>query len=376
MRIAIIAHSFYPIAEPFAGGLEMITCQLVRELIARGHEVDLYAHPESCPSLSVVPMLTVENVLNRFNEDEIVYAGMEKGEFAQTFIYHDVMARIFSGEYDIVHNHSLHHVPIIVGNLLGKKFITSVHTPAFIQLKFGFSSLPVVHQTTTAVSNRQRELFSTTAVIGHTIYNGIDLDRWPPNFGSTGDYYFWMGRMCAEKAPHHAIEACLRSGKRLLLAGPISNREYFEQHVKPYLNKENIEYLGHLTHEEIAPVLRQAVGYLFTSVWEEPYGLTIAESLACGTPVIAYRVGAAPEIITEGTGLLIDKGDVAGLTKAMQSVRHIDRRSCRQHAENFCSAKTMADNYLALYEKVSDSAPLKPLLTPSTTHKTSSLTYV
>ncbi len=352
MKIAIIAHSYFPIAEPFAGGLETVTYQLVHELVRRGHVVDLYAHADSCRTLPLVPMRTEAAVLADFDAEKITASGMSQTAFVQTVIYHDVMARIMEADYDIVHNHSLHHVPILLGNTLGARFITSIHSLADIYLRLGFGALPAVHQTVTTVSDHQRKHFSGIVTIDQTIHNGIDLTKWAPSYAAADDYCFWMGRMCPEKAPHHAIEACLHSGQRLLLAGPVSDAAYVADFVEPHLHHGNIDYLGHLTHEEIGPRLRKARAYVFTSVWEEPYGLTMAEALACGTPVIAYRVGAAPEIVTPATGILVAEGDIPGLVNAMNAVDAIDRGACRQRAETFCSSAVMTETYLALYHEL------------------------
>ncbi len=352
MKIAVIAHSYFPIAEPFAGGLETLTHGLVTELVRRGHDVHLYARADSSEALPLVPMRTEADVLAQFDAGQIAASGMTEHAFVQAVIYHDVMARVMDSDYDIVHNHSLHHVPILQGDALGARFITSIHSLADLYLRLGFGALPSVHQTVTTVSDHQWTHLSGIVAVDRTIHNGIDLTDWTPDVGPSDDFVFWMGRMCPEKAPHHAIEACLRSGQRLLLAGPISDPAYVAEFVEPHLHHDAIDYLGHLTHDEIRPRLRKARALVFTSVWEEPYGLTMAEALACGTPVIAYRVGAAPEIVTSETGILVAEGDIDGLAAAMNAVDGIDRRACRQRAEAFCSSTVMTENYLALYHEL------------------------
>ncbi len=353
MRIAVVAHSRFPLAEPFAGGLETITFQLVRDLVQRGHAVDLYAHADSSPSLPLVPMRREAAILAEF-DDAIETSGMSPGAFVQAVIYSDVMDRVLAGAYDIVHNHSLHHVPIVQGNALGARCITSIHSLADSYLRLGFGALPAVRQTVTTVSDHQWGHLSGIVDIDRTIRNGIDLARWSPSYRAPQDYVFWMGRMCAEKAPHHAIQACLKSGTRLLLAGPVSDAEYVDAFVRPHLHHDQIEYLGHLTHDEIGPRLRKARAYVFTSVWQEPYGLTMAEALACGTPVVAYDVGAAPEIVTPEAGILVPEGDTEALAEAMDAARSVDRRACRRRAEDACSSGVMTDAYLALYREILD----------------------
>ena len=359
MRIALIAHSRFPVAEPFAGGLEMITHLLTRELVQRGHAVDLYAPAGSSPALPLVAMRPDAEVLATFGADDVAASGMTPHAFAQTVVYHDVMARVLGGDYDIVHNHSLHHVPILLGDALGARFVTTVHSLAEVYLRLGFGALPTVRQTVTTVSEHQRSHLAGIVDVDRTVHNGIDLGRWTPNVGAATGDYFWMGRMSPEKAPHHAVEACLQLGERLRLAGPVSDPAYFAESVEPHLRHDTIEYLGHLTHDQIQEQLRDARAYVFTSVWEEPYGLTMAEALACGTPVVAYRVGAAPEIVTPEAGVLVAEGDISELAGAMQDAAAVDRRACRRRAEAFCSSAVMTEAYLSLYRECLDREPVR-----------------
>ena len=351
MKIAVIAHSLYPIAEPYAGGLEMITELLVRNLLARGHRVDLYAHPDSAPDLPLIPMLRPAELHPLLEQDWQQEDERARAELVQVVTYGRVMDQIARRDYDIVHNHSLHHIPIARGNARGKTFVTSLHTPAFLHLRAGLASLASQRQTFTAVSARQAELWGELTPAARVIPNGIDVAAWKPGY-QPEDYLFWMGRLCPEKAPHHAIEACRRAGRPIRLAGPVANEEYFEAHVRPLLDDPLVTYLGHLPHRRIKPLLARAHAYLFTSTWEEPYGLVLAEALACATPVVGYRIGAAPEIVTPEVGRLVAPQDVAALAAAIPAVGGIDRRACRARAERECSARRMTDRYEQLYRSL------------------------
>lgn len=141
---------------------------------------------------------------------------------------------------------------------------------------------------------------------------------------------FWSGRMCIEKAPHHAIQAALKAGIKLTLAGQMSDEKYFKEHVQPLLDnhKENINYVGHISQNQINEYLCNSAVSFFTSTWEEPYGLVLAESLACGTPVIAYNIGAAPEILTSKTGILVEPNNIEELAKAFKTASKLSRKDC------------------------------------------------
>ncbi len=133
----------------------------------------------------------------------------------------------------------------------------------------------------------------------------------------------------------------------------MSDEKYFKEHVQPLLDnhKENINYVGHISQNQINEYLCNSAVSFFTSTWEEPYGLVLAESLACGTPVIAYNIGAAPEILTSKTGILVEPNNIEELAKAFKTASKLSRKDCRNRAENFCSVEKMVESYIHLYEQ-------------------------
>ena len=367
LRIAIIAHSLYPIAEPYAGGLEMITQLLCDELVARGHEVLLYAHADSQTQAALVPFMTRSEFDDLVYDNEHDSVGMSREELYQYLVYQQAMRDIISrdarGEIDVVHNHSLHHIPMTMGQVFGKRCFTTFHTPIFPQLRL---ALLILKQGTptqfTAISSHQQQLFDEF-VPSSVVYNGIDVRSFEYNLESIEDeVYFWYGRICPEKGTHLAMEYCLAAGKRLVIAGPKSNQAYYEEYVAPLLaadanhhdtkgNAKLFDYVGHLSKQEINAYLRHSTAMLFTSTWDEPYGLTLAESLACGTPVIGFDAGASSEIITPQTGIIVPKMDKAAFIQALDTIQYISRAACRQRAEQFCSVATMVDGYVSLYKQ-------------------------
>lgn len=365
LRIAIIAHSLYPIAQPYAGGLEMITELICDELVAQGHEVLLYAHADSQTNATLVPFMT------RTQFDALVYdnehdsVGMSREELYQYLVYQQAMRDIISRDeqsmIDVVHNHSLHHIPMMMGQAFGARFFTTFHTPIFPQLRLALLTLRQGTQTQfTAISGHQQQLFAEF-VPSHVVYNGIDVQSFDANTNPIEDeIYFWYGRICVEKGTHLAMEYCKAAGKRLIIAGPKSNEEYFDEYVAPLLEEDKnagslFDYVGHLSKDQINERLSQVTAMLFTSTWDEPYGLTLAESLACGTPVIGFDVGASAEIVTSSTGIIVPKMDKDAFIQAFADIKHISRAACRLRAEQFCSVATMVDGYLRLYEQALES---------------------
>ncbi|SLJ84696.1 glycosyltransferase [Psychrobacter sp. DAB_AL43B] len=368
LRIAIIAHCLYPIAQPYAGGLEMITQLICDELVAQGHEVLLYAHKDSRTQATLVPMLTRAEFDATVYENEHDTLGMSREEMYQYLVYQgvlrDIIERDTRGEIDIVHNHSLHHIPMMTGQAFGARFFTTFHTPIFPQLRLALLTLR--HGTSTqftAISTHQQRLFSEF-VPSHVVYNGIDVESFIANTEPTdslinehSEVYFWYGRICPEKGTHLAMQYCMEAGKKLIIAGPKSNEDYFNKQVAPLLSQDRkngeqklFDYIGHVTKDEINQHLVQATAMLFTSTWDEPYGLILAESLACGTPVIGFDVGASAEIVTPSTGIIVAKEDKEAFIKGFSKIKHISRQACRKRALQFCSVSAMVEGYVALYK--------------------------
>lgn len=375
LRIAIIAHCLYPIAQPYAGGLEMITQLICDELVAQGHEVLLYAHADSHTQATLIPFLTRAEFDATVYDNEHDSLGMSREELYQYLVYQkalrDLIDRDERGAIDIVHNHSLHHIPMMTGQAFGARFFTTFHTPIFPQLRLALLTLRHGTKTQfTAISQHQQRLFSEF-VPSKVVYNGIDVESFVSNTESTADFadnnnnsaevYFWYGRICPEKGTHLAMQYCLEAGKKLILAGPKSNEDYFNEQVAPLLTKDRennesplFDYVGHVTKDEVNHYLCQATAMLFTSTWDEPYGLTLAESLACGTPIIGFNVGASAEIVTPDTGVIVPKEDKAAFIKGFSEIKSISREACRKRALAFCSVAAMVEGYLALYQAAVD----------------------
>lgn len=337
MKIAILAPLRFPIAEPFAGGLEIHTYLLAQGLAERGHEVTLFAHPESEASVNIVACPVVEGA----------------GTVAYALAIRKAVRRIAAGDFDVIHNNSIHFLPPLLARNLPFPMVTTLHTPPYKSHRFtaGFTRRSGNH-TYVAISRFLGEQWSSVIGESRVVYNGIDLAAWPFFPVAEAKTAVWYGRFTPEKGAEFAIEAARLAGYRLTLAGPVYDQPYFEQKIAPLLN-ESITYAGHLSQTDLAALVgRSAVG-LVTSVWDEPFGLAFVEMLACGTPVAGFRSGAAAEIITENTGVLVEKRNVQALAQVLGKVEGSKaRQACRSRAEAEFPVAAMVESYLKVYRGV------------------------
>lgn len=344
MRIGIIAHLKHAIREPFAGGLEMHTSMLQGALRRRGHEVTVFAswrsEPEAC-----VEAICDETSLMEIGCEE----APDKVFFQEHHAYLSLMNGLRHRDFDLIHNNSLHYLPVAMADALPMPVVTTLHTPPFAWLESGVRLCNAPNATFVAVSETIRNTWNKVAPIDHVVLNGIDLERFAFRAEPAAQpYWVWYGRIVPEKGLHHAIAAAALSGAPLLIAGPISDQDYFEREVAPRLD-EQIKYLGHLPHSELAGVIGGARAFLCTPCWEEPYGLVVAEALACGVPVAAFARGAIPELLDAATGALAIPDDPISLSQAALAAEQLDRHACRERAVMRCDAARMIDEYEALY---------------------------
>jgi len=337
MKIAILAPLRFPIAEPFAGGLEIHTYLLAHGLAKRAHEVTLFAHPASDSAFKLVACPVREGV----------------GSVAYAFAMRKAMRRIAAGDFDVVQNNSIHFLPPLLARALPFPMVTTLHTPPYKSHRFtaGLTRRSGSH-TYVAISRFLGEQWSSLIGDYSVVHNGVDLAAWPFSPVAEAKTAVWYGRFTPEKGAEFAVEAARLAGYRLTLAGPVYDSVYFDEKIAPLLN-DNIIYAGHLGQTDLAALVGKSAVGLVSSVWEEPFGLAYVEMLACGTPVAGFRSGAAAEIITAETGILVEKRNVQALAQVLGEVeRSKDRRACRQRAEATFPVNRMVERYLELYEKL------------------------
>ncbi|MFD8615607.1 glycosyltransferase, partial [Streptomyces sp. NPDC059631] len=205
---------------------------------------------------------------------------------------------------------SLHYLPVAMAAAVPIPVVTTLHTPPTPWLESAVQAQDHCPVAFTAVSAHTARAWRATVPAARVVRNGVDTRLWSQ--GPGGRHLVWSGRLVPEKGPHLAAQAARKANFPLLLAGPIGDARYFSQYVEPLLDGE-VEYVGHLNQSHLAQLVGEAAAVLVTPCWDEPYGLVVAEALACGTPVCGYDRGALGEIVTPSCGRLAPADDAAAL---------------------------------------------------------------
>lgn len=351
LKIGIIAHLKYAIAEPFAGGLEMHTHLLARSLRARGHQVTVFASAQSDVAVGLEAICS-ETALSEVGTAEATDVAF----FKENHAYLTLMNNLRHRDFDIIHNNSLHYLPVTLADSLPMPMVTTLHTPPFCWLESGIRLATKKNNQYVAVSNVVASLWKHVVAADAVIMNGIDLQNFVFHPLPAADQYLvWYGRIVPEKGLHFAIAAAELIGLPLKIAGPVLDEDYFQTKIAAALGN-SATYVGHLAHGELAKLVGGARAFLCTPMWDEPYGLVVAEALACGVPVAAFARGAIPEIIDASCGVLAASEDAASLAEAGLAALALDRKACRTRAERICDADCMVDQYEELYRRRVDAA--------------------
>ena len=347
LDIAMIAGVRFGVAEPHAGGLERHTDVLARALVGRGHRVTVFAGSRR-DRPSVAPPYAWEPIADRpllVSDAARADVSMPPDLFMiEHDAYLDVFDRLSDRHFDVVHNNSMHYLPVISRD--ARPVVHTLHTPPTPWLESAHRiGRRRRHDATVSVSFDNARRWS--GIVDRVIHNGVDLDRWTMGSGG-GGYAFWSGRIVPEKGAHLAVAAARQAGMPLVLAGPTFDREYFERTIEPFLG-DDCRYLGHCDVDQLAELVGGADVAVVTPCWDEPFGLVIAESLACGTPVAAFRRGAVSEILDDDTGVCVDGDDVEALAAAIVAASGLGRDGCRRRAEQDFSATRMGARYERVY---------------------------
>ena len=345
MKIAIVASARFPVTEPFAGGLEAHTWSLASGLRAHDHEVTVFAAPGSDPRLEARELdVRVPRISPAARADVTM---TPQGWLEEHHAYLSLMLELGDTDLDLVHNNSLHYLPVAMAASLRTPMVTTLHTPPTPWLESAIQAPKRCPVTFAAVSNHTARAWRHLVPDARVIRNGVDVDRWRQ--GPGGGPAVWSGRVVPEKGAHLAAEAAVRAGVGLRLAGPLLDVAYFDRQVRPWLGGD-VEYVGHLRTDELVALVGSASASLVTPCWEEPYGLVVAESLACGTPVAGFARGALPELVDHRHARLVTPGDVGALAEAITEAVDLDRDAARRHAVSTCSMTAMIDGYEDLYD--------------------------
>jgi glycosyltransferase involved in cell wall biosynthesis len=331
MKVALLGPIAWRTPPRHYGPWELVTGLLADGLVQRDVDVTLFA------TLDSITLARLDGVCPRPYEEE---GGMDGRVWEALHVAH-ALSR--SAEFDVVHNH-LDWLPLAFSAMAQAPMVTTIH---------GFSSpqiLPAYQRSNSAfVSISEADRISELEYVA-TVHHGVETAALA--FSSTAsDALVCFGRIHPDKGTAEAIEIARRAGRPLLICGPVQDQPYFAEEVEPHVDGDSVRYLGSVGPEERSEILAAAACLLHPIAFEEPFGLSIVESMLCGTPVVAYARGSMPELVDDGvTGVLAHDVDsaVAGVRRAVG----FDRGACRRAAESRFSADRMVDDYLDVYERV------------------------
>jgi glycosyltransferase involved in cell wall biosynthesis len=340
MRIAQVAPLAESVPPKLYGGTERVVAWLVEELVELGHQVSLFASGDSATRATLVPVWPRALRLGRPRSDPAAACAALLEAVAQR-----------ATDFDVIHCHvDWMHLPLL--RRLGVPFMTTMHgrldLPGLPTVVRQFADAPFV-----SISNDQRTPLPGARWLG-TVYHGLPPDSLRPRF-ENGNYLAFLGRLAPEKGPETAIRLARAAGLPLRIAAkiPRGERGYFKQQLEPLIDGEQIKLSGEVNDRTKEAFLSEAAALLFPIDWPEPFGLVMIEAMACGTPVIAFRRGSVPEVIEDGvTGFIVGNEEEA--LRAIKRLPELDRRRVRAAFERRFTSRRMAEDYLRLYQALSD----------------------
>jgi glycosyltransferase involved in cell wall biosynthesis len=343
MRIAQVAPLAESVPPPGYGGTERVVGYLTEALVALGHEVTLFASADSQTTAELIPCSPRAVRLDESVIDPIAHTVVELECVAAE-----------AKRFDVIHWHlDYFHFPM--SRRLGVPNVTTLHgrldIPDLQPVYDEFPDMAVV-----SISNDQRAPLPQARWV-ETVHHGMPLDELEPRVAS-GEYLAFLGRMSPEKRADRAIEVARRAGMPLRIAAKVddADREYFENEIEPLLEADHVDFVGEIGPEEKNEFLGHARALLFPIDWAEPFGLVMIESMACGTPVIAYNSGSVPEVIDDGvSGFIVE--DIDGAVAAVGRLDELDRGAVRAAFESRFSVERMARDYLKVYERLIAEGP-------------------
>ncbi len=336
MRIAQISPLWYEVPPFTYGGTELVISLLTEELIRRGHEVTLFSTADSRTNARMVPIWP---------------KGLVKANLAAPFaplalLYKELLER--QNEFDIIHDHGEEY-GVAFSKFLKPPVVSTLHNPVTEEKNILFKKYSNVNYV--AISKDQKKSGPGMHIV-KTIYHGIPVENYDFN-DEPEDYLFWLSSIQPDKGTAAVIEIAKMAGEKLIISGPIHprNADYFEYRIKPLIDGKQIQFVGESDFEKKIKLFKNAKAFLFPIKRKEPFGLVVIESMACGTPVIAFKEGATPELIEEGkTGFVVENKTEA--VRALKKIKTISRKYCREYVKKNFPLKRMVNRYERLYKKL------------------------
>jgi glycosyltransferase involved in cell wall biosynthesis len=339
LKIAQIAPLMESVPPRLYGGTERIVSYLTEELVGLGHEVTLFASGDSITAANLVPCVPKALRLDPRVRDPIPYYMLMLDRVRQR-----------ADDFDVLHFHiDQFHFPLF--RSIASRTVTTLHgrqdLPDLIPLYLGFGDMPLV-----SISNAQRRPIPNANFAG-TVYHGLPARLCHGSSETRGKYLAFLGRISPEKRPDRAIEMARAHGIPLKIAAKVDRVDevYFRTQIEPLFEGGGVEFIGEINDREKTQFLGDAQALLFPIDWPEPFGLSMIEAMACGTPVLAFRCGSVQEIVEDGvTGAIVETMEEA--IAALPHVIALDRKKVRQRFEQRFSATRMAKDYVGIYRSL------------------------
>lgn len=336
MKIAIISPIAWRTPPRHYGPWERVVSLLAEGLVKEKIDVTLYATGDSLTSAKLRGVCKAP-----YEEDRTLDA-----KVWESLHISEIMEQ--ADEFDIIHNH-YDFLPLTYSGLIKTPMVTTIH---------GFSSLAILpvykkynkktHYVSISNADRNGDLDYI-----RTVYHGIDIEKFTLNKDG-GDYLVYFGRIHRDKGTAEAIQVAKKAKMKLVIAGIVQDRAYYEKEVAPHLGND-IQYIGSVGPEQRDEILGRAYALLHPINFDEPFGLSVVESMACGTPVLAFHRGSMTEIIEDGVnGFIV--ADIDEMTAKLQDVAHISRERCRQTVERRFTQEQMVKEYIEVYKEIAGKA--------------------
>jgi glycosyltransferase involved in cell wall biosynthesis len=339
LHIAQLAPPWIPIPPPGYGGIEFVVALLCDALVARGHDVELFCAPGSRSTATVHPLL------DKPHPEFIERSLFEADHVARAFDAID-SAAADGRPFDVVHDHCF-YTPLAMANRIDTPMVHTVHGPFDDDTK-PYYATHSRKASVVCISHSQAGMAPAGAKVAGVVHNPIDVDSWPIGLRKE-EWLLWLGRIVPEKGPQRAIRVARMAGRPLVLAGNVQPRHerFFAEEIQPHIDGETVRYVGEVGGARKQQLFAEAFAFLMPIRWPEPFGMVMVEALAAGTPVLAFRQGAAPEIVEHGkSGFLVD--DEEEMAEVVDKCGELDPMECRRSAERF-SPDRVAAGYEEFY---------------------------
>ena len=357
LKIALLVLPWMALPPEKYAGTERIVYALTEGLVKKGHDVTLFSVGETKTSAHLEYIFKKPLGLQSDVYTKIKTSFYPLMHVANCFEQHK--------KFDIIHSHA---------QFLGLPFAAITSTASLHTFHIDLKDLQedegalvkrYGHLSFTSLSNSQR--IEGVNYLG-TVYNGVDTNKYTPSEKPKRNYILWVGRITSKKGTIDAIKTAKLLNMPLILAGRVTEESYFEEVIKKEIDGKQIRYIGNVSTTELASLYREALCVMDPIHWEEPFGLVMAEAMACGTPVTAYNRGSVSEILRDGlTGFIIEPEDsigeskwtvkkkgIDGLVEGVKRIGEIDRKACRKHVEENFTDEKMVDSYEKIYYQLTN----------------------